>query len=168
MRIRHSAACGSAIAAALVVATALTQGASKNFVPDVIFTGSSLSGWRPLGDAKWRAENGEIVAAPGGGSGWLILDKSYQDVAFSSEFRCAPGCTTGVLLRAEKTAGGGLKGIFVPQVEARSGLRRRLLRPRRLTRPADAARRQQDAAAARRSRKCPQACPHRLPAPRTR
>jgi len=44
MRIRHSAACVSAITAALVVTTALTQGASKNFVPDVIFKGSSLSG----------------------------------------------------------------------------------------------------------------------------
>ena len=82
MRIRHSAACVAAIAAALVVTTALTQGASKNFVPDVIFNGSSLSGWRPLGDAKWRAENGEISPRPGGGGGWLILDKSYQDVAF--------------------------------------------------------------------------------------
>ena len=79
MRIRHRAACGSAVAAALVVATALTQGASKNFVPDVVFKGSSLSGWRPFGNAKWRADNGEIVAAPGGGSGWLILDKSVHN-----------------------------------------------------------------------------------------
>src|SRR5688572_4119317 len=113
MRIRHGSAGAAAIAAALAFTTGLTQGASKNFVPDVTFKGSNLSGWRPLGEAKWRAENGEIIATPGGGSGWLILDRSYQDVAFFSEFRCAPGCTAGVLLRAEKTADGGWKGIFV-------------------------------------------------------
>jgi hypothetical protein len=112
MRIRLSAACGSAIAV-LAVTTVLTHGASKNFLPDAVFKGSSLSGWRPLGDVKWRAENGEIIAAPGGGSGWLILDKSYQDVAVSTEFRCAAGCKAGILLRAEKTADGGLKGVFV-------------------------------------------------------
>ena len=113
MRIRQASACAAAIAAALAFTTGLTQGASKNFVPDVTFKGSNLSGWRPLGEMKWRAENGEIIATPNGGSGWLILDKSYQDVAFFSEFRCAPGCTVGLLLRAEKTADGGLKGIFV-------------------------------------------------------
>ena len=103
----------SRIAAVLAFTTGLTQSASKNFVPDVTFKGGDLSGWRSLGDAKWRAENGEIIATPNGGSGWLILEKSYQDVAFFSEFRCAPGCTMGLLFRAEKTADGGLKGIFV-------------------------------------------------------
>ena len=113
MRIRQALACAAAIAGAFAFTTGLTQGASKNFVPDVTFKGSNLSGWRPLGEAKWRAEHGEIIATPNGGSGWLILEKSYQDVAFFSEFRCAPGCTAGLLLRAEKTADGGLKGIFV-------------------------------------------------------
>ena len=68
MRIRHAAVCAAAIAAALAFTTGLTQGASKNFVPDVTFKGSSLSGWRPLGEAKWRAENGEIIATPNGGA----------------------------------------------------------------------------------------------------
>ena len=113
MRIRQALACAAAIAAVLAFTTGLTQSASKNFVPDVTFKGGDLSGWRSLGDAKWRAENGEIIATPNGGSGWLILEKSYQDVAFFSEFRCAPGCTMGLLFRAEKTADGGLKGIFV-------------------------------------------------------
>jgi hypothetical protein len=46
-----------------------------------------------------------------------MLDRSYQDVAFFASFRCAPGCKAGVLLRAEKTADGGLKGIFVSLTE---------------------------------------------------
>jgi hypothetical protein len=112
MRIHH-AGCVVAIAAALGSTSPVTYAVSKNFAPDVTFTGSSLSGWRPLGDTKWRAENGEIIGAPDGASGWLILERSYQDVAFFSEFRCAPGCRAGVLLRAEKTADGGMRGIFV-------------------------------------------------------
>ena len=42
-----------------------------------------------------------------------MLDKSFQDVQFGADFKCADGCKTGVLLRAEKTAGRGMKGMFV-------------------------------------------------------
>src|SRR5260370_39572989 len=41
-----------------------------------------------------------------------MLDKGYQDIAFDASFLCAGACQTGVLLRAEKTAG-GMKGIYV-------------------------------------------------------
>ena len=103
---------------ALVLGVALlasvTQGASKNFVPDTVFSGSSLNGWSTIGKARWRAENGEIVgSADAGAGGWLLSDKPYQDVAVFASFRCAAGCQTGVLLRAEKTGDGGLKGVFV-------------------------------------------------------
>ena len=87
-----------------------------NFVPDVRFTGSTLTGWRAVGQAAWSAENGEIVAAPKPG-GWLMLDRSYQDVAISASFRCAAACTAGVIVRAEKTADGGMKGVFVNLAE---------------------------------------------------
>jgi hypothetical protein len=96
----------------VLLVAAFPSAASKNFLPDATFTGSSLAGWRPIGQADWRARDGEIVATPKAG-GWLMLDKSYQDVAFFAAFRCEPGCKTGVLLRAQKTADGGLKGIFV-------------------------------------------------------
>ena len=42
------------------------HGASKNFAPDVVFTGSSLTGWQPIGQSTWRAENGEIIGTPNG------------------------------------------------------------------------------------------------------
>jgi hypothetical protein len=87
-------------------------GASKNFVPDNTLAGSSLSGWRTIGEAAWRADNGEIVATPKSG-GWLMLDRPYEDVAVVASFRCADVCRTGVLLRVEQTADGGSKGIFV-------------------------------------------------------
>lgn len=88
------------------------SGAAANFAADGSFTGSSLTGWHPIGDATWRAENGEIVATPKSG-GWLMLDRAYEDVAVVASFRCAAGCSAGVLLRAEHTADGGTKGIFV-------------------------------------------------------
>jgi hypothetical protein len=105
-----------AVAVAALLVVSLPSAASRNFLPDVVFKGSSLAGWHPLGRAEWRAENGEIVGIPKPG-GWLMLDRSYQDVAFFASFRCAPGCRAGVLLRAEKTADGGLKGIFVSLTE---------------------------------------------------
>ena len=97
--------------AAVVVCATLVNGASNNFVPDGVFSGSTLNNWKPIGQANWRAQNGEIIGS--GSGGWLISDRSYQDVAVFASFRCAAGCQTGVLLRAERTPDGGLKGVFV-------------------------------------------------------
>jgi len=88
--------------------------ATHDFVPDFTFRGSSLTGWHPLGNANWGVSNGEITATsrtPEGG--WLMLDKSYQDIEFYTEVRCADQCDAGVLLRAEKTSDGGWKGVYV-------------------------------------------------------
>ena len=101
-----------AIAVAICVIGSAVFAASQNFRPDVIFTGSSLTGWHKLGQADWRADNGEIISAPKESGGWLVLDKGYQDIAFYDSFHCAGACQTGVLLRAEKTAD-GMKGIYV-------------------------------------------------------
>ena len=89
-------------------------GFGPTFTPDATFKGSSLTGWHALGQADWRAQNGEIVgtAKHGGDGGWLVLDRSYQDVGFYASFRCAGGCKTGVLFRAEKTPE-GMKGVYV-------------------------------------------------------
>jgi Domain of Unknown Function (DUF1080)/FG-GAP-like repeat len=101
-------------AVAACSAVALMFGGGPTFHPDVTVQGSSLTGWHILGDADWHAQNGEIVGTPKQpGGGWLVLDKSYQDVGFYASFRCMTGCRTGLLLRAEKTADGGMKGIFV-------------------------------------------------------
>jgi hypothetical protein len=99
------------------VAVLSTDAAGPTFRPDVVFRGSALTGWSPLGDAEWRAQNGEIVGTPKRPEGgWLILDKSYQDVALFTNVSCTGGCRTGVLLRAEKTAD-GMKGVYVSLVE---------------------------------------------------
>jgi hypothetical protein len=88
-------------------------GANKNFVPDWTFQGSSLGAARTLGNAAWRAENGEILGTPKSAEGgWLILDRPLQDVQFASTFRCAAGCRAGVMLRAQSTPE-GMQGIYV-------------------------------------------------------
>ncbi len=83
------------------------------FVPDWTFKGSTLRGWRLLGQADWKAVDGVLIGTPKSPEGgWLVLDTPLQDVQFGFDVRCTGGCRTGVLLRAEKTPNGGLKGIF--------------------------------------------------------
>jgi hypothetical protein len=94
-----SAQSGTAVSSASAL-----NGAS--FTPDAKFAGSALSGWHTLGQAAWQAENGELVGKGTGGSGWLILDHSYQDTGFYAAFRCTGDCDTGVLLRLTKSANG--------------------------------------------------------------
>ncbi|QDK79036.1 DUF1080 domain-containing protein [Spirosoma sp. KCTC 42546] len=97
-------------------------GIGLTFVPDVIVKGSSLTGWHSLGQADWRAENGELIGSlkPGSSSGWLVLERSYQDIGFHAQFRCSGGSETGVLFRLEKTAD-GYKGILVSIRETEVG-----------------------------------------------
>jgi len=97
----------SALISAIVAAT-------HNFIPDFSFQGSSLAGLRTLGPANWQAAGGEITATPNGSSGgWLVLDRSYQDLEVALDFHCSAQCDAGVLLRSEKTSDGGLKGVYV-------------------------------------------------------
>ena len=93
---------------------AQTQSPSRNFIPDFVFTGSSLAGWTPLGQARWSA-NADLITGDGSsGAGWLISDAVLQDMSVYAKFRCQSACETGLLLRAERTADGGLKGYLVP------------------------------------------------------
>ena len=113
---RRSLLAASALAPAVVFIAVMVpvSGAGPSFRPDDRFQGSTLVGWHPQGDADWRADKGEITGVPKTpAGGWLVLDRSYQDSGFFASFKCAAGCKTGVLLRAEKTDGGGLKGIFL-------------------------------------------------------
>ena len=101
-------------AAFLGLATVLSAASGPSFHPDITMTGANLHGWHSFGSADWSADQGEIVARPRqAAGGWLVLDQSYQDVNFYTAFRCSDGCATGVLLRAEKTPEGGMKGIYV-------------------------------------------------------
>ncbi len=103
-----------AAAAAMLVAAVIATGAnSQNYVIDTSFKATSLAGWHVLGNADWKAQNGEYVGTPKSeDGGWLVLDKSYQDVGVFGTFKCTGGCKTGILVRAEKT-NTGMKGIYI-------------------------------------------------------
>lgn len=107
-----------------VAAVGLYAAGPKNFKPDATFTGSALTGWRVLGEAEWKAQNGELVgtAKPGTAGGWLVMDKSFQDVRLFANYRCTGECKSGVLLRARKTPDGGMRGVYVSLTEGELGL----------------------------------------------
>src|SRR4051812_28337746 len=109
-----------ALGAALATAVIVVPGAATRgtFAPDWTFKGTTLEGWRPVGQAEWKVMDGAIVGTPRSPEGgWLILDKPIQDVQLGFDLRCTGGCKTGVLLRAEKTPNGGMKGIFTSLVQ---------------------------------------------------
>src|SRR5947208_13565505 len=101
-----------------VVVAAMTLGLRAadppDFKPDATFKGSALTGWHTVGQAQWRAENGELIGrdAAGGSGGWLVMDKGFQDLMLYANIKCDGTCKTGVLLRAQKTPDGGMKGIY--------------------------------------------------------
>src|SRR4051794_5888351 len=105
--------------AVCAMAFELVAAGPANFKPDGMVTGSSLSGFHVLGDADWKAQNGELVgtAKPGAGGGWLVMDKGFQDVQLYTSYRCTGGCKSGILLRAQKTPDGGMTGVYVSLTE---------------------------------------------------
>lgn len=102
-------------AALVTMALGLRAADPANFKPDGSFKGSTLAGWHVVGDADWSAQNGELIgkAKPGTSGGWLVMDKSFQDVQLYTNYRCAGDCKSGVLFRARKAADGGMTGVYV-------------------------------------------------------
>ena len=114
MTIRKLCLAAAVCAGVGMAALLSAQGPANEFRPDSTFTGSSLTGWRPLGEADWQAQDGEIIGRPRatGGGGWLVLDRSYQDVNFFTRFRCSGSCDAGVVFRLQKTDA-GMTGVYV-------------------------------------------------------
>ena len=60
----------------------------------------SFEGWRQVGDANWRIENGEFVATEG--NGHLVTEQSYGDVRITAEFYVdTPTANSGIYFRIE-------------------------------------------------------------------
>ncbi|SEK29846.1 FG-GAP-like repeat-containing protein [Parapedobacter koreensis] len=91
-----------------------TNGRGLSFVPDYQFKGSSLTGWNALGTAEWQAVDGELVGKGHDTSavGWLMLDRSFQDVTINTLVKINGDGEAGVLFRAEQTES-GMKGVLV-------------------------------------------------------
>ena len=105
---------GALAAACAPACRALGLAASKNFVPDHVFKGSTPDRAGAAGRRRLaRAERRDHRHARDGG-GWLIARALLPG---RRVLRVVPlrgrAASAGVLLRAEKTPDGGLKGIFV-------------------------------------------------------
>ena len=93
--------------------------AGPTFRADYRFTGTTLTGFKPIGQAEWKVQNGEIVGTPkDAAGGWLLVDgKEFQDTQIYASMKCATGCKSGILMRAEKTPDGGMKGVLMSVTE---------------------------------------------------
>ncbi len=70
----------------------------KGFVP--LFNGKDLAGWKATGKAEvWGAANG-ILFVQGGGGGWLLTEKEYDNFDLRLEFKMPPKGNSGVALRS--------------------------------------------------------------------
>src|SRR5262245_50756664 len=105
----------AAAVAASGMVLALHASDPANFRPDGVFKGSTLAGWHVVGDANWKAQNGELIgtAKPGTNGGWLVMNQSFQDMQLYMNYKCVGDCKSGVLLRARKTPDGGMAGVYV-------------------------------------------------------
>lgn len=81
-----------------------------SFIPDG--RASTLAGWHTLGQAAWRADEGELVGNGTNGAGWLVFDRAFQDTGLYTAFECSGSCDTGVLLRLRPTSD-GMQGTFL-------------------------------------------------------
>ncbi len=90
------------------------NGRGLSFIPDYTFKGSTLTGWNSFGAASWSAQNGELIgtAKPGSSGGWLISDRSFQDIGINTLIRVPAGTEAGILFRGEKS-GEGMKAVLV-------------------------------------------------------
>ena len=95
------------------------NGRGVALVPDYTFKASALTGWHTLGSGLWQANNGTITAKASG-VGYLISDKSFQDVGVRALFKADANTEVGFVFRMEKTDD-GFKGLLVSVKGAETG-----------------------------------------------
>ncbi len=64
-----------------------------------LFDGTSLEGWRTLGDANWELGDGAVSATEG--SGFLVTGEPYGDYEFSVEFWVDEPANSGIFIRCQ-------------------------------------------------------------------
>jgi hypothetical protein len=84
------------IGAGLLLVQAMQGSAAEDFKT----LSGAFDGWRQVGDANWRLENGEFVADMG--RGFLVTQDSYSDMHIKLEFFANDGkANSGVYFRIE-------------------------------------------------------------------
>jgi len=63
----------------------------------VLLDGTSLDGWRPVGDANWRVLDGVVQADSG--NGFLVSEASFANFELEAEFWVDATANSGIYLR---------------------------------------------------------------------
>ena len=89
------------VAAALALALSACAPMSTGAGWQPLFDGSTLNGWKRVGDGNWRVEGGAIVAdaKTGKDNGFLVTPQSYTDFEIRAEFWSSPDANSGIFLR---------------------------------------------------------------------
>src|SRR5262245_55688178 len=110
--MRYVLYCGAAALACVLPGAA--AGGSKlpeGFV--TLFNGKDLTGWKATGNPKvWGAEDG-ILFVQGGGGGWLMTTKEYDDFELRLEFKMPKMGNSGVGLRSPLTGDPAYVGMEI-------------------------------------------------------
>lgn len=64
----------------------------------LLFNGTSLSGWTPVGETDWRVADGTLIGE-GKGTGWLRTNAPFHDYILNCDFRTSDGGTSGIGVR---------------------------------------------------------------------
>jgi hypothetical protein len=80
-----------------------------------LFDGKTLKGWRPLGDAKFTVENGELIGEVGGGSqSFLRTNQSFGDFILELDVKNELPGNSGIQVRSHEN---DQKRLFGYQIE---------------------------------------------------
>jgi len=65
----------------------------------VLFDGTNLNAWNPVGNANWKLGDGVVEASSG--NGFLVSKESYADFEIKVEFWADEAANSGVFIRCE-------------------------------------------------------------------
>ena len=86
-----------ALGLALAIAALPTLASAQGGEWTTLFDGSSLDGWRVLGDANWALADAAVSANSGGG--FLVSEQSYGDFELRLEYWVEEPANSGVFIR---------------------------------------------------------------------
>jgi len=72
---------------------------TKKWTP--LFDGRSLTGWKSVGDAMWKAERGGINVESANARGLLLTDRDYADFRLALTFRVSGPVNAAVCVRSD-------------------------------------------------------------------
>ncbi|MBK7876841.1 MAG: DUF1080 domain-containing protein [Planctomycetes bacterium] len=93
--------------------------------PKPLFDGTTLTGWRAIGDARWTVEDGALVGAVGGGrQSFLASETEFADFVLDVDLKNELPGNSGIQVRSHQNAKGAVYGNQIeidPSARAWSG-----------------------------------------------